>query len=504
MKKSLLISSVFGLMLISATAWAQITVPTNFPTINAAIAAVSSGTTITVLAGTYPENVVVTKSLTIQGVGSATIINPGSGVGVTVNADNVTLQNFTVNGATGSITHHGIWVNGHSGLTILNVTATNNSGSGIALRNVSATVVTNVTATGNNNQGLEIGNGSVSVQVNNGTFSSNGTTGNLTTGGGIMIYADPGQTTNGTSINGTVTANGNTTAGIYLFCDATGHINNTVIGSAGTITLNNNGTSGNGGAAVIVSGPCDNTQITANSTNTLGFDVAGLVVVGTDASGNHSPTNTIAKNCNLTGFTATSPAGTMKVTNGSTTYICTNDVDATVGNSINSAGSGFAVEDVLMHKIDNYALGLFRGPGTELYVTTNSGSIQRGINVANYLSTATPSVAITKIHVNSGTYNESVTVNKSLYILGEGGTQPIVTPPAGNVGINVTANGVTIDNLEVTGATGGLTKHGIWANGVNGLTIQNVNAHNNAGSGIALRGIPASPVSTVNECYCIK
>jgi len=497
---------VLGVLFLSANALAQTVTNTThsgtgpYSTIQAAInnPATLSGDVITITAGTYNENVVVNKSVTIIGVGTTSVIQPTSGIGITVSANNITLQNLKVTGAT----DHGIWANNVSGLTITNVTAdlngTAGGRSGIALRAVTGTsILTNVTATNNLGHGVEIGNGSLNVQVIGGTFTGNGTAGNTSFGGGIMIYADASQSTNGTWIKGTINASSNKTAGIYLFCNPSGHINNTTIGATGAITLDDNGSAGGlgtGGAAILLLGPCDQTIITANSTNHgLVVPTAGLVVLGTDASGSHSPTNTFAGNCTLTGFTATSPAATMKATSGANTFICTNDVDATNNNLINGAATGFDVEDVLVHKVDNIAYGFFRGPGTELYVTPNSGSIQRAITIANN------PYSITKIHVKSGTYNEAVTVNKSLYILGEGGTQPIVTPSAGNIGINVSANGVTIDNLEVTGATGGLTKHGIWANGVNGLTIQNVNAHANTGSGIALRGIPASPVSTVKN-----
>jgi hypothetical protein len=55
--------------------------------------------TITVAAGTYNENVTVTKSLTIQGAGSSTILTPSSscsGNGITVNAASTILKNLKV------------------------------------------------------------------------------------------------------------------------------------------------------------------------------------------------------------------------------------------------------------------------------------------------------------------------------------------------------------------------------------------------------------------------
>jgi VCBS repeat-containing protein len=95
--------------------------PGGYATINAAIAAANPGDTIMIAPGTYNENVVVNKSVTLQGTGPGVVIEgtftedngnfagplstwlqtaPGysgaSGTGISVSADNVTLKNLTV------------------------------------------------------------------------------------------------------------------------------------------------------------------------------------------------------------------------------------------------------------------------------------------------------------------------------------------------------------------------------------------------------------------------
>src|SRR5690348_16614882 len=60
---------------------------TNFPTISAAVAAVPAGSTVLVCPGTYPEQVVITQPLTLQGIisgnsGRVTITVPGQAVGL--------------------------------------------------------------------------------------------------------------------------------------------------------------------------------------------------------------------------------------------------------------------------------------------------------------------------------------------------------------------------------------------------------------------------------------
>jgi pectin methylesterase-like acyl-CoA thioesterase len=49
---------------------------TNFPTISAAVTAVPSGSIIEVCPGTYPEQVVINKNLTLDGIASGTMDAP--------------------------------------------------------------------------------------------------------------------------------------------------------------------------------------------------------------------------------------------------------------------------------------------------------------------------------------------------------------------------------------------------------------------------------------------
>ena len=101
-------------------------------TIGGAITAATSGDTITVAAGTYTENVVISKTnLTIQGTGSPTI-NPASGHAVEITAPGAKIDGFTIspqgstsNAAMGVIVNAG---GGTTGVTISNDTITTVAG----------------------------------------------------------------------------------------------------------------------------------------------------------------------------------------------------------------------------------------------------------------------------------------------------------------------------------------------------------------------------------------
>ena len=105
----------------------------------------------------------------------------------------------------------------------------------------------------------------------------------------------------------------------------------------------------------------------------------------------------------------------------------------------------FAIEDMIVHKLDNSSLGLVRVKAAELFVTTNSGSIQRGIDVATAGDT---------VNVAAGTYDIASTIllNKAVTILGPtSGIAKLQGTNGGAVSIfEITASSVTIQNLEVT------------------------------------------------------
>src|SRR6266480_299147 len=164
-----------------------------YTTIQAAINAASNGDTIKVADATYNESVNINKSLTLQGAQTGVDARNRSGAEsvitnacspVQINADNVTLDGFTVQGSTQAdpCTIVGIWMNpGFSGTQggaqILNNIVQNNI-SGIELDNtgtIPAKVQFNLIRSNNNpgpgsGNGIETNFGLVNAMIDNNKF----------------------------------------------------------------------------------------------------------------------------------------------------------------------------------------------------------------------------------------------------------------------------------------------------------------------------------------------
>jgi uncharacterized repeat protein (TIGR01451 family) len=309
-------------------------------TIDGAIGKASAGDTINVAAGTYNEQVLIDKTLTLLGaqagvdartrVAAESIIDNSCGP-VQIEADNVVLNGFTVQGSTQSdpCFISGIWTNpGFSGTQgghqILNNIVQNNiSGMELDSTCVNPTLVQHNLFLNNNNSGPGSGN---AIQTNfglcNAVIDSNKFSGH--TNASVLVAAGPGGGDQLT-ISGNELVGGAATSERVVFGNVTNSAitGNTSIGSTAIngpirlfggndkIAINGN-VLRNGIRGIKVDDPFSigpNTNVTAHLNCIVGNTTAGLEVT----SGGHSSTLNADNNWwgSTTGPTiASNPGGT--------------------------------------------------------------------------------------------------------------------------------------------------------------------------------------------------
>lgn len=113
-------------------------------------------------------------------------------------------------------------------------------------------------------------------------------------------------------------------------------------------------------------------------------------------------------------------------------------------------------------------------PGT-IHVPDDYVTIQEAVNAAS---------AGDVIFIGSGTYNENVTVNKSVSIKGAGSPRTTVQSPNGNTVFTVVASNVCISGFTITGASN------VWQSGIQISGADNVSISKNIielnGNGITI------------------
>jgi parallel beta-helix repeat protein len=183
--------------------------PADFHTIHEAVNASNSGDTIFVWNGTYNENIVIDKPLTLVGENPLNTIIDGNKTGVVVylNSGNVSVSGFTIRDGGSSGLY--IW-NGHD-CHIHNLIIMNNSDEGIACVNSHNCFFDSLTTTHNKN-GIYFG-GTYDSEIINTTISNNNVGVYLTMSGRSLI------------VNNVIQENG---IGVYLEGDHTFYHNSFV------------------------------------------------------------------------------------------------------------------------------------------------------------------------------------------------------------------------------------------------------------------------------------
>lgn len=141
-----------------------------YSSIQKAIMASSNGDTILVQSGTYFENVKVNKRLILRGVGNPVVDAGGSGSAITLSANRITLEGFTVTGSGGDYPEAGIKVNSNNN-TLSDNNASNN-GYGISLSDSNKNRLSGNNAS-NNGYGISLSDSSNNTLSGNNISNNN-------------------------------------------------------------------------------------------------------------------------------------------------------------------------------------------------------------------------------------------------------------------------------------------------------------------------------------------
>lgn len=374
-------------------------------TVQGGINAVVTGGTVNVGAGTFAENVSIGKALTLDGAGSTqTIIKAPSaatGNAVSINASDVTLSDLSINDSL-----YGVQMQGTSHNVTIDRVAFNNNKYGVRngttvkadnFRMLNSSITGGVIGFQTYN-GYDAGAGQASFK--NALFE-NVTVDDSTFKGFYFEAAD-----NLTMRNVTVTNAGN--IGNDSLQYGAGIDVNLKYGAYGSLNFDNvvvrnsGASSGSATAAAVViktrgiAG--DNSDYARLPASLQSVTITGGSIEGAGQTGIRFET----LNNGSGGQPAVTISGTQFRNNAGKDIVVDNtSVDAR-GAVFVGAADGFAIEDRVTHALDAGGRGLVTWTTGNVYVTQNSGSIQRGVDAAGTGDT---------VNVANASFAENVAVN---------------------------------------------------------------------------------------------
>lgn len=481
-------------------------------TMNAAITVAAAGDTLYVDAGTFAENTTVSKRLLVQGAGSTGETHVNGSITISASGTNATerlvVKDLSVTNAAGQ----GFTYNaGIKHITLDNVAAINSSTRGVEIVGSSTLLTEDLVFNNcriNNNGGHGIRMGGLAnvagLTIMGGEISSNGVIGfsyspsssaigltNLLMDGtvleknGVGMYATGTNTGSGDislfGFNGVATLNNVTVIGGDNAGDATGAVAVQLRGintaaPAGTITVN--GLSITGHYKRIVSNavnPLAYGLYIANYSNVSPISLNNVVVdLGTGhALGVAGLTNTLEMGNSSLNAQAAGYAHIINGTSAQNNVLSNVNATGTTLGGVAAASATlaqqFAIEDKVFHAIDAAGLGFVRVKADEVFVTPisfvpsfNTPSIQRGVDAA---------AAGNTVHVQAGSFAETVTVNKALDIRGanygvDPNTGSRVAESILSGTFSLQSSGISVNGFEVTGSGAAFAGGGAgpWSN----------------------------------------
>jgi|GEM_PF-3075902 len=458
----------------SACVTAGATAETNcYLTIQAAITASVNGDTINVAAGTYTEHLTINKQISLLGADKNTTIIDGSGTGtvITVTSNGVNIEGFTIrNSGIGAGDRGGIYLQGVNGCDIKNNIITNNF-VGVGLVAATSNTVENNTLT-DNYFGVYVGTNENHSTGNTITGNDISTTkylnlGSIKTGDGI--YADQ-DCNNNTFTNNNV--HNNEKNGIYFWKSTT----NTATGN----TVTNNAASG-----FELQGSSDNI-ITGNTItgNKDGFHIRNSAEAGYSITGNIISSNKVYDNSRVNLYTDANQDTNFKAENNWWGSATESEIIAKM------AGYGFDLNSTTnttpgtLQYIDYSPWCANNACSSFAPVTLNHSGVKTGYSTIQ--SAITASVNGDIINVAAGTYEEHLTINKQITLVGADKTTTIIDGTDTGVVVTITASNVTLKNFTIKNSgTNITTDAGIGLVGVSGVTVKDNIITNNV-TGIAV------------------
>lgn len=304
-----------------------------------------------------------------------------------------------------------------------------------------------------------LGSTGTAIQVLNTLVGSN------FTGVGIGTAAD-------NTYNTGVTTGIEVTGGVANVSDAVQGTATGLLASGGTVNLSSSGFANNT-VGISLGGT---STLNVGSGNSISGGVTGLAISG-------SSVDITGKTLNNLVFSGQS-GQYVTLGNGAFDNLILDAISASFDGNTGATASlaqNFSIEDKITHSTDDLSVGFVRVKSGNVFVTTNSGSIQRGVESAQ---------AGDSVHIAAGTFTENVNVNKKLSVTGAGSAIG-QTQVNGNITISGSGASVSdrliVSDLSVTNAApngDGVT----LANGVQFITLDDVATINNAADGVEILG----------------